>query len=150
MEQDISRGLVGVEMLLVGDLNARLEQPRNQQEEDMATTIEKYRIVDQSLHFIQRQRYIGKGGWSWRMCRDGIPITGRGDYILGTECRDFYNVCIKEPRVSTDHWMILAKLKGYGVRRNLRYCKRRYIWTIVAPKWVPTQGGDANPKNLKN
>ena len=51
-------------------------------------------------------------GWSWEMWRDWRPITGRGGYILGTDLRDFYNVCIREPRVSTDHHIILAELNG--------------------------------------
>ena len=61
MEQDLSRGPVGVDMLLVGYRNARLAQPRDQCEEDLATATKKYGIVDQTLHFIRRKRYIGKG-----------------------------------------------------------------------------------------
>ena len=41
---------------------------------------------------------------------------GRGDYIIGTDRRDFYNVCIIEPRVLPDHLMILAELKREGLR----------------------------------
>ena len=52
------------------------------------------------------------------MWRNWRPISGRGDYILGTDFRYFYNVGITEPRMSTDHWMILAKLKGDGFKRN--------------------------------
>ena len=85
-------------MLLVRDLNARLVQPRDQQEEDLATVIVNYRLVDQSLHFIPRRRYRGKLGWSWRMWRDRRPITGRGNYILGMDCRYFYNVGIRSSR----------------------------------------------------
>ena len=32
---------------------------------------------------------------------------GRGYYILGTDYRDFYNICIIETQVSTDYRMIL-------------------------------------------
>ena len=63
--------------------------------------------------------------------------------------RDFYNVGIMEPRVSTKHWMILAKLKGGGVRRNNRYFKERSIWTIVSQKRVPMQEGDTNFNDRK-
>ena len=47
---------------------------------------------------------------------------GRGYYIIGTDRRDFYNVGIKDLRMSTDHQMIQDELKGGGFRRNLRYC----------------------------
>ena len=33
---------------------------------------------------------------------------GQGFYILGSDHRDFYNIIIREPRVSIDHQMILT------------------------------------------
>ena len=92
VEQALARFPEGVETLLVGDLNARLAQPWDQCEEDLATKIANCGIVAQILHFIPRWRYRGKVGWSWRMWRDRRHITGRGDYILGTDHRDFYNL----------------------------------------------------------
>ena len=68
-----------------------------------------------------------------------MPIMVRGDYIIGTERRDFYNFCIREPRGSTDYLIILAELKGGGVTINHKYFKGRTTWTIVAPKGVPMQ-----------
>ena len=89
----------------------------------LVTTISNYGIVDQSLSFVPRWRYIGKESCSWRMWRDSIHITLRGNYILGTYRIDFYNVGIREPRMSTDHQMILDKLKGDWARKNDRYYK---------------------------
>ena len=53
----------GVETLLFVNLNERLAQPRDQREEYIAVDIANYGIVDQTLHFIPRHRYRGKGGW---------------------------------------------------------------------------------------
>ena len=39
VEQDLARCLVGTEMLLVGNLNARLVYPRDQRKEDLVTAI---------------------------------------------------------------------------------------------------------------
>ena len=36
----------------------------------------------------------------------------RGDYIPGSDRRYFYNISIRELRVSTEHRMILAELRG--------------------------------------
>ena len=90
---------MGLETLLVSNLNARLSQPRFEQEGDLATAITNQGLSDQSLHFISRQRYRGVGGWSWSIWRDVRPILGIGDYILGTDRRDFYNVGIREIRM---------------------------------------------------
>ena len=123
VEQALARGPAGVEMLLVGDLNALLVQTRDQWEEDMTIAIVNYRLVDQSLHFITRRRYRGKVGWSCRMLIDRIYITGKEDYILDTDHRYFYNVGIREPIVSTGPLNILYKLKRGVVSRNYGYCK---------------------------
>ena len=61
VEQSLAGSLTGVETLLVGDLNAHLAQLQHQREEDLATTIANYRLVNQTLHFIPRPRYSGKG-----------------------------------------------------------------------------------------
>ena len=63
VEQSLAHALVGVETLLVGYLNARLAQPRYQQEEDLEIKITNYGLVNESIHLITRQRYRGKGGW---------------------------------------------------------------------------------------
>ena len=54
-----------------------------------------------------------------------------GDYILGTRLLDFYNVGVKEPRIPTDHRMVLGKIIGEGVRRHCWYCKEQDTWTIL-------------------
>ena len=54
-----------------------------------------------------------------------MPITGRGDYIIGMERRKLYNVCIREPMVSMDNMMLLTELKEDREQKDLRYCKGR-------------------------
>ena len=70
------------------------------------------------------------------MWRGGIPITVRGYYIVDTYHRDLYNFFMREKIVSTDHRMILDKLKGGKVSINCKYCKGRTTWPIVEPKGV--------------
>ena len=62
VDQDLVCGPEGVEALLVGDLNDHLAQPRDICEEYLATALANYGLVDQTLHFILRRRYRGKGG----------------------------------------------------------------------------------------
>ena len=52
------------------------------------------------------------------MQRDRRPIMGRGEYTLGFDQQELYNISIRRPRVSTDHQMILPKLKGCGTQRT--------------------------------
>ena len=99
VEQALGRVPAGVDTLLVCDLNARLEQPQDQREEDLVTAIVNYGIVDQTLQFIPRRNYRWNGGWSCSMWGEGRLITVGGYYIIGTQGRDFYNICIREPIV---------------------------------------------------
>ena len=75
--------------------------------------------------------------------RQETHLITRGLHYWYTE-RDFYNVVIREPRMSTDNWMVLVELKGEGGRRNRRYCKERSIYPIVTPMGVPIQEGDSH------
>ena len=38
----------------------------------------------------------------------------KGNYIIGMQRRDFYNIDIRGPRMSKYHRMILAEIKGGG------------------------------------
>ena len=66
------------------------------------------------------------------------------------QCRDFYNVGIRAPKISTDHHVIMEELKGKGARRNHMYCKARSIWSIVTTEGEPIQEGDSHFSDLKN
>ena len=74
---------------------------------------------------------------------------GRGYYILGTGLLDFYKVGIREPRMPTDHRMVLGELIGEGVRSHHRYCKDWAIWPIAATKGGLFQEGDSHFSDLK-
>ena len=54
MEHALVRGPSGVETLLARNLKSRLASPRDQREEELATAIANYDLLDQSLQFIPR------------------------------------------------------------------------------------------------
>ena len=98
--------------LLIDDLNTCLAHPRDQQEEHLETVIASHGLAYQAWNFSPRRRYRAERNWKWRMWREGKNISGRGDYILGTRQLDFYKVGIMEPRIPTDHRMVLYQLIG--------------------------------------
>ena len=73
----------------------------------------------------------------------------RGDYIPGSDRRYFYNISIRELRVSTEHRMILAELRGCGEPRNLKYHRERASWTIATPKRGPMHKADSTFDNIQ-
>ena len=74
------------------------------------------------------------------MPREGHSFIGWGDYILGSDQRDFPNVRIRELRMTTYHWMVLACLQGSGEHQNQQYRQGRT--TIVSA----TGGGHQFPR----
>ena len=63
MEQALELALKGMEVILLGDLNSQLCEPREAREEDLVTALVDIRLVYFTAHFIPRRRYIGAGCW---------------------------------------------------------------------------------------
>ena len=67
------------------------------------------------------------------MWREGRPILGWGDLILGT-LDNFSMVGIRGPRTPTDHWMGMGVLRGDRFMRYRAYVKGRTTWLIQEKK----------------
>ena len=119
----------GMGKFLVGNLNACLENPRDQREEQLATVLARHGLTDHAQHFSPRWKYRAEGNWTWRMWMEERPISVQGDYILGIQ-DDFSMVGLQEPRTPTDHPMVLGVLFGDGVTRHRAYVKGRTNWPI--------------------
>ena len=59
------------------------------------------------------------------MHQEGQQVTGLGVYVLRTDQNNFINVGLQEPRLHTDHWMVLEVLRQEGATRNYRYRLKR-------------------------
>ena len=79
MEQDLYAALKGMEVILIGDLDARLRGTRDSREEDIAMALTNIRLVDLTDHFMPRRWYREEGSWKWHMRQDGRKVTGIGD-----------------------------------------------------------------------
>ena len=139
----LGKAAKGVEVLLLGDLNVRLQEPRDTQEEELATVVAACGLVDMKLHFMLRRRYRGDGRCTWMMRREDRQVTGRGGYILCTNRHNFFNARIREARMNTYHRMVLAVLRGEGAHRNGGYQRRRICWTIKHQTVRPLTDGEA-------
>ena len=64
------------------------------------------------------------------------------------DSRDLYNICIRDTRVSTDHWIILAELKRGRERINQKCCRGVTSWPIAATKRGPMCEENATFNNL--
>ena len=101
----------GAELLVAGDMNVNLAEPEGDwREEDIAATLATEGLEDMSEHFLLRWRRGCRDGRTWSMLQKGIELLSRTDYILGTDCRLFGNVAVRDPRHNSDHYMALGCL----------------------------------------
>ena len=97
-----------------------------------------YRLVEMTAHFTPRGQYSGGGRCTWQMRREGRQVTGRGDYALIMDRYNFYNAGVREARLQTGNWMVLAMPCGERELQNRMYRRVRTRWMIkpqtVGPK----------------
>ena len=106
---------------MFGELNVRSREPRDDREDKLAIALAGSGLPDVISHFTPRRRYRGTENWTWKMRWEGMTVTGKGDYILGSDRDDFTKAGVRESRHHTDHRMVLEVLRGEGSRQNLRY-----------------------------
>ena len=85
------------------------------------TALANHGLEDVTRHFNPHQWYRVWGQCNFKMHREGRQVTGRGDYFLGTAQGYFTNMGLRDPRIYTDHRLILAVIRGEGVAHNRRY-----------------------------
>ena len=112
------------------DINSRLEEPCDEREEYLATSLANHGLEYVRRKSTPRRRYIGQGRWTRKMQREGRQVMGRGEYLIGMSRGYFMNLGLREPRLHIDHRMMLAEIRREGVTRNKRYRWGRIRWPI--------------------
>ena len=134
---------------MLGDISVRLQELRNTQEEELVTVVAASGMVDTTENFMSRRKYRGNVRWKWRMRREDWQVTGRGEYILGTNRHHFFNTGIGEAWMNTDHQMVLAVLQGEGSQRSSEYRRRKIFCPIKPQKVQLLTEGEAAFETLK-
>ena len=61
----------------------------------------------------------------------------------------FFNAVVREARMHTDQWMVLAVIRGEGAHKKGTYRQRRKFWTIKPRTVQPLTEGDVAFAKLK-
>ena len=97
-----------IEGVLLVNINARLREPQDDREDELATALTGSVLMDVTSHFTTRQHYRGRENSAWQVGWEGRKVSGSGDYILVSDRDDFTKAGVWEARLHTDHWMVLA------------------------------------------
>ena len=65
-----------MEVILMGGLDVRLREPLNERKEELATALADRGLVNMTVHFTLKRRYIGEGRWMWQMRQEVRHVTG--------------------------------------------------------------------------
>ena len=65
--------------------------------EAIAGELVTVRILNMGLHFLPLRKSWLQDRCTWRMHRDRLEVQYQTDYILGTYCRLFQDVAIRDP-----------------------------------------------------
>ena len=111
-------------LVVAGDLNVNLSEPEGgRRGEDIVEAMATEGLEDMPAHFLPRRRSWFRYRRTWSMIWESREGRSRIDYILGTDCRLFGNVSVRDPRNNSDHYMVLGCLHSAPLRENARYLR---------------------------
>ena len=149
-ENSLEAAPKGMEFIMLGDLNARPRELRDNREDELASTLAGSGLDNVTSHFTLRRQYQGTGSWTCQMRGEGRLVERRGNYILRSYRDIFVKAGVREARLHTDHWMVLAVLRGEGALKICRYIVGRTRWPLAAPTVQPqTEWGGQRSRPLK-
>ena len=76
VEQEIKVKPKGLKIILMGDLNVRPRDPRDEREEDLMMTFVDRGLVSMTDNFMPRQQYRGSGSWECNIQREVYQVRG--------------------------------------------------------------------------
>ena len=75
------------------------------------------------------------------MVREGKVVQSRTDYILGTDCRLFWNVSVQEQRHNSNQYMVLLCLHSAPEREHTKYLTERKRLPLRPPSESTQEDG---------
>ena len=99
-----------MEGILIGYLNTKLQDTKDVREGDIVTELADIGLVNMKSHFMPRRRYRGEGRWMWQMRKEVRQVMERGDSMFSMDRHRLSNTRVREARLLTYQWMVLAVL----------------------------------------
>ena len=157
IEELVASRPAGSRPLILADLNANLDFPRNRQEEIISGGAAEHGLVCATRHFMARRTRRNRGRWTWRQQRrDGGGETrtyrSKPDYILTRE-RDRRKVrrvrWVQLRGLHADHRALVIKLRSdaKGVEAHKRRTERN---PLLEPRVGPPTLGEALFDDLRS
>ena len=138
MIQDVKAAMAertrGTELIVAEDLNVDLESTGGRgQDEEITAAVLTAGLEDLLVHFLPSRIAWNRYRRMWANVRQGREMRSWTDYILGSNCRIFQNVAVRDLRHNSDHCMVLGCLKGAFPRKQSKYLELRALLPLRLP-----------------
>jgi Reverse transcriptase (RNA-dependent DNA polymerase)/Endonuclease-reverse transcriptase len=133
-------------VILMGDLNINMKadwETYNDREVAIYTVLEAHSLIDVGDCFQGQRR---RRDWTWCQRRNGRFIKSKVDYCMTDSREHFRFHRIKEPRLDTDHRMIVVGLQTSSKQQHRQYIIPR---TKLCIQTLDNNEGDQLIKELK-
>ena len=108
-KESIAEWTSGTELIVLGYLNVDLERTVGRgRDKDIAVVVATAGIEDILVHLLSLRREWNRDWKMWEMVRQWREVSSRTDYILGTDCRIFQNVAVRDLQHNFEHYMVLG------------------------------------------
>jgi hypothetical protein len=135
--------------LVLGDLNADLNNPRNERATTVATAMAYLGLKNLYGHFCHKRKH--EEGFTWQMRRDNKAIKVRFEYILGSERGILTNIQLKDPhRYTSDHFMAVGSVYSAPKQDNESYLKARKKFPLCMKKSGPQTKANSTFQEIKS
>jgi hypothetical protein len=134
---------------MFGDLNADINNPRNERATTVATAMADLGLENLYGHFCHKRKH--REGFTWQMRRENKTIKARCDYILGSERGILTNIQLKDPRHYTlDHCMVVGSVSSAPKQDNESYLKARKKFPLCIEKSGPQTKANSIFQEIKS
>jgi hypothetical protein len=135
--------------LVLGDLKADLNNPRNERATTVATAMADLGLENLYGHFYHKSEH--REGFTWHMRRDNKTIKARCDDILGSERGILTNIQLKDPRhYTSDHFMVLGSVSSAPNQDNVSYLRARKKFPFCMDKYGPQTKANSMFQEIKS
>ena len=142
------KGTENSKLIIMGDLNVKLDKPKNHIQEEVTNALQSYNLRDIAKNFKSREKKKKYFSWTWRIEREGEKIQSKVDYILSNRDINWKRYSVIDTEFDSDHRLIVGKL---WIDKQLNY--RNYLRSRTPPPMRTTtdhtsQSPNPTPDNL--
>ena len=122
---EILDGIDNNRLVIMGDLNIKLDDPRDHRQDEIVNALSTYNLIDLAKHYKSREKKNKYFSWTWRIKRNEKNIQSTVDYILSGHDVKWKRFGTIDTEFDSDHRLIVGKILSRKLSNYKEYHKKR-------------------------